>query len=79
MKKIMRRKRISKTDYKNLSEIKGRIAIYRAENGKAELEAKLEKETVWLSQVQMTELFDKDVRTISEHIQNLYNRDYKKQ
>ena len=75
----MRGKRINKTDYKNLSEIKERIAIYRTEDGKAELEVKFDQETVWLSQVQMAELFDKDVRTISEHIQNLYNRDYKKQ
>jgi hypothetical protein len=53
----MRRKRISKTDYKNLSEIKGRIAIYRAENGKAELEVKFDQETVWLTQKQMSDLF----------------------
>jgi hypothetical protein len=36
------------------------------------LEVKLENETVWLSQKQLAELFQKDVRTINEHIQNVY-------
>lgn len=35
------------------------------------VEVRLEDETVWLSQKQMGELFDKDVRTINEHIQNI--------
>lgn len=33
----------------------------------------LEEETVWLNQSQMSELFNKNVRTISEHINNTYN------
>lgn len=32
-----------------------------------------EQDTVWLTQRQMAELFGKDVRTISEHIQNIYS------
>ena len=32
---------------------KGSIVIYKAKGGKAELEVKLEKETVWLTQAQM--------------------------
>lgn len=36
------------------------------------IEVKLENETVWLSQKQMAELFDKDVRTVNEHIQNVF-------
>jgi len=32
----------------------------------------MEGETVWLSQRQMAELFDKDVRTVNEHIQNIF-------
>lgn len=31
------------------------------------------QETVWLSQTQMAELFGKDVRTVSEHIGNVYS------
>jgi hypothetical protein len=36
------------------------------------LEVKLENETVWLSQKQMAELFSKDIKTISEHISNIF-------
>jgi hypothetical protein len=48
------------------------VLLYVAEDGKTEIEVSLEGETVWLSQAQMAELFQKDVRTISEHIQNVY-------
>ncbi len=46
------------------------LIIFEAEAG--QVEVRLEGETVWLSQAQMAELFDKDVRTINEHIQNVY-------
>ena len=36
------------------------------------MDVRLEEETVWLSQKQMAELFDKDVRTINEHSGNIY-------
>jgi len=49
------------------------IIIYSTPDGEMKLEVKLENETVWLSQKQMAELFDKDVRTISLHIQNVFN------
>ena len=45
--------------------------INRAQD-KAGLEVKLKQETVWLSQAQMCDLLDKDRRTISEHIKNIY-------
>ncbi len=51
---------------------KGEIVIYQAKGGKATLEVKLQQETVWLTQVQLCQLFDKDRRTISEHVNNLY-------
>ena len=31
-----------------------------------------QNETVWLSQAQLSELFDKDRRTVAEHIQNIF-------
>lgn len=46
------------------------IAIFESDNG--EIWVQLEKETVWLNQKQMGELFDKNVRTISEHINNVF-------
>ena len=48
------------------------ILLYRAEDGKTQIQVKLQDETVWLTQAQMAELFQKNVRTISEHIQNLF-------
>jgi len=42
------------------------------EEGAGPVEVRLEGETVWLSQKQMAELFGKDLRTISEHIGNVY-------
>ncbi len=57
---------------KNTEVGKGSVVIYRAKGGKAELEVKLEKETVWLTQAQMAQLFGKDVRTVSEHITNIF-------
>jgi len=44
------------------------IVIYQAADGSIATEVRLEGDTVWLSQKQMAELFDKDVRTINEHI-----------
>lgn len=51
---------------------KSEIILYQAEDGKSRIEVKLLDETVWLSQKLMAELFQKDVRTINEHIKNTY-------
>jgi prophage maintenance system killer protein len=53
-------------------EPRGEIVIYRAKGGKATLEVRLEGETVWLSQKMMSDLFQKSVPTINEHIKNIY-------
>ncbi|MDR2870084.1 MAG: virulence RhuM family protein, partial [Deferribacteraceae bacterium] len=49
------------------------LLIYQAENGKIRVDVRLEDETVWLTQSQMAQLFDKNVRTISEHISNIFD------
>ncbi|MFH2133599.1 MAG: virulence protein RhuM/Fic/DOC family protein [Pseudomonadota bacterium] len=49
------------------------VAIYQTADGSISTEVRLEGETVWLSQKQMAELFDKDVRTINEHIINVFD------
>jgi len=48
------------------------LTIYQTEDGKTKIEVRLENETVWLTQKQMSELFQKDVRTVNEHVQNLF-------
>ena len=46
------------------------IVIY--EDGTVEINVTLENDTVWLSQKQMSELFGKSVKTINEHINNIF-------
>ncbi len=36
---------------------------------------RFDQDTVWLSQAQMAELFEKDVRTINEHVQNIFKEE----
>jgi prophage maintenance system killer protein len=49
----------------------GKIVLYQAGNRHPALEVRLDKETVWLSQRQMAELFDKDSDTVGLHIRNI--------
>jgi death-on-curing family protein len=51
---------------------KGEIVIFKARGGAVRLDVKLENDTVWLSQKEMAILFDRDLRTINEHIQNIF-------
>jgi hypothetical protein len=53
-------------------EMNENIIIYQCKDGKTNIDVKLENETVWLSQKQMSELFDKDSDTIGLHIRNIY-------
>ena len=48
------------------------ILIYQTEDGDTRIQVRLENETVWLTQKLMAELFQKNVRTINEHIQNIF-------
>lgn len=49
------------------------IQLYTSKDGKIALQVSFEQETVWLTQAQMAELFTKDVRTINEHIGNVFS------
>ena len=46
--------------------------IFTGQAGEQSIEARYEDETIWLSQRLMVELFAVDVRTISEHLKNIY-------
>jgi hypothetical protein len=48
------------------------ILFYSTEDGKTKLQVKLEDETVWLTQKQIAELFDKSRVTVTEHIKNVF-------
>lgn len=49
----------------------GEIILYQPE-GSVKLEVRVENETVWLTQAQMAELFQKDRTVIGRHIRNVY-------
>ena len=48
------------------------VIIYQTEDGEIKMDVKMEKETVWLTQAQMSELFQKDRTVIGRHINNIY-------
>jgi death-on-curing family protein len=51
---------------------KGDIIIYQTEDGKSQIEVTMEEETIWLTQDQIGTLFEKNKKTISEHINNIF-------
>ena len=51
---------------------KPEIIIYKTEDGLTQVDVTFEDDTVWLTQEQMAELFQKAKSTINEHIANIY-------
>lgn len=50
----------------------GEFLLFKSADGSTRGECRFEAETLWLSQASMVELYDKDVRTINEHLINIY-------
>ncbi len=50
----------------------GEIILYQTEEGRTRVECRFVEESIWLTQRLMAELFQKDLRTINEHLQNIY-------
>ena len=50
---------------------KSEIIIYQTADGKIRIDARMENETVWLTQTQMAELFQRDQSVVSRHIKNV--------
>lgn len=48
------------------------LKIFEAEDGNIKLDVKIEDETVWLTQMQMSELFERDRTVITRHIKNIF-------
>ncbi len=48
------------------------ILLYQSEDGRTKLDVRLENETLWINQKQLTELFGKAKGTISEHIKHIF-------
>ena len=52
--------------------MENQIVIYQTGNGQTAIDVRLENETVWLTQAQMAELFQKDRTVIGRHIRNVF-------
>ena len=52
---------------------KNQIIIYQTADNQTQIDVRMESDTVWLTQVQMAELFQKDRTVISRHIRNVFN------
>ena len=55
----------------NLTE-RTEFILYQTDDDRIRIETRMQDETVWLTQKQMAELFQKDIRTINEHLKNIY-------
>lgn len=46
--------------------------LYKSENGKIKVDVLVQDETVWLTQIQMAELFGRDRTVVTKHINNIF-------
>ena len=60
------------TENKIVANNSSSIVLYTTDDGNTQLEIKLEKDTVWLTQNQMAELFGRDRTVLMRHIRNIF-------
>ncbi len=48
------------------------LLLYQTEDGQTRIQCRFENESLWLTQALLAELFQKDVRTINEHLVNIF-------
>ena len=53
---------------------RGEIIIYRAEDNTVQLDVRMERETVWLTQKQIADLFGVKKAAISKHVSNIFSQ-----
>ena len=51
------------------------LIMFKTKDGKLSIDVNLNEETVWLNQKQMGDLFDRDYKTISKHINNIFKEE----
>jgi len=61
------------TDRKDLVPAAGEFLVFAADDGTAQVHVRIADGTVWLTQKQIAVLYGKDVRTINEHLGNVYD------
>jgi hypothetical protein len=50
----------------------GEIILYQTGDGRTRIECRFAEKTLWLTQALIADLFQKDVRTVNEHLQNIF-------
>jgi len=65
---------VGKREGKMTNEIENQseIILYQTEDGQTRVDVRVENETVWLSQEQMTQLFGRERSVITKHIKNIF-------
>lgn len=58
---------------KEMSKENNQLIFYSTPQGNVKVEVVFESETFWLSQKRMAELFGVDVRTVNEHLKNIFD------
>ncbi len=53
--------------------MKNKVEIYKSKDNQIELNVQLSEDTVWLNRYQLSILFDRDIKTIGKHINNVFN------
>ena len=49
-----------------------KLVLYKDKNNNIQIKVDVDKNTVWLSQKEMATLFGEDIKTVNEHIKNIY-------
>ncbi len=52
--------------------MKSELILYQTEDNRTRIEVRLENETVWLSQAQISDLFQRERSVITKHIRNIF-------
>ena len=52
----------------------GEIVIYQPPNGAAMIDVRLTGETLWLTQAQIAELFQKERSVVTKHLRNIFSQ-----
>jgi hypothetical protein len=60
---------------KQITQNENEVVIYQAKSGAIEFRGDFHKETIWATQSQIAVAFDVNVRTINEHLKNIYKTD----
>jgi hypothetical protein len=63
---------IKRIFYKNSSLMESHIEIYKSDSSQIDIIVQFERDTVWLSQKQMAQIFNKDSDTIGLHLKNIF-------